>query len=57
LKRVKEFIDISVLIPVLQSKWGIPMFIILKKDDTVNFIMVYQKVNKMIKHKPYPTIL
>jgi hypothetical protein len=53
-KELMRLVDIGVLTPVQQSKWGTPAFIIPEKDGTVHFITEYRKVNRISKRKPYP---
>ncbi len=51
-------IDLLILIGVLKwqplSKWGLPSFIIPKKDHTVRTISDFRELNKQIVRKPYP---
>ena len=45
---------IGVLKRVQESKWGTPVFIIPKKEETVCFLTNFRKVNGLIVCKPYP---
>ena len=53
-KELMRLVEIGVLTPVQQSEYGTPVFIIPKKEGTVQFITDYRKVNQMIVRKPYP---
>jgi hypothetical protein len=45
-KELMRLVDIGLLTPVQQSKWGATVFIIPKKDRTVCFFITdYHKVN------------
>ena len=45
---------IGVLKQVQEFKWGTPVFIIPKKEETVCFLTNFRKVNGLIVCKPYP---
>ena len=53
-KEVKWLCKIGVLKKINQSEWGMLMFIIPKKDQTVQFISDFRELNKQIKCKPFP---
>ena len=54
LKELICLVDISVLTPVQQSKYGPPVFIIVNKEGTVGFLTKFRKSNKLIVQKSYP---
>ena len=49
-----RLVKLGVLKWINNSEWAAPMFIILKKDATVRFILDFRELNKCIKHKPFP---
>jgi hypothetical protein len=55
---IMKEIDCLILIGVLKkqplSRWALPSFIILKKDNTVRTISDFRELNKRIVRKPYP---
>jgi Reverse transcriptase (RNA-dependent DNA polymerase) len=51
---VERLVEIGVLETVNRSEWAAPLFIIPKKDVTVQFINNFRELNKRIKQKPYP---
>jgi hypothetical protein len=53
-KELHRLVDIGVLNPaVQQSERGTPVLIIPKRDNTVQLLTDYHKVNKLIKRNPY----
>ena len=44
----------KVIKKVKRSQWGVPTFIVPKKDSTVHFITDFRELNKRILRKPYP---
>ena len=53
-KELMRLVDIGVLTPVQESRYGTPVFIIPKKEGTVRFITDFRRVNKNVVRKPYP---
>ena len=53
LKELKRLVEIGVLTPVQQSKYGTPVFIIPKKEGTVSFITEYRRRNQRLVINPY----
>ena len=51
---LKRLVEIGVLTPVQQSKYGTPVFIILNKEGNVRFITDYRKIKKELVRNPYP---
>ena len=51
---VERLVKIGVLWKVNRSKWGVPTFVIPKKDWTIRFFTNFRELNKKIKRKPYP---
>ncbi len=51
---VEHLCSIGVLKKVNQSKWVVPLFIILKKDGAAWFINNFCELNKQIRWKPFP---
>ena len=54
--KLDRLIKLGVLKQINASKWAAPTFIISKKDATVRFISDFRKLNKCIKHKPFPIL-
>ena len=53
-KELMRLVEIGVLTPVQESRYGTPVFIIPKKEGTVRFITDFRRVNKNVVRKPYP---
>ena len=53
-KELLRLVDIGVLTPVQQSEYGTPVFIIPKKEGTIQFLTDYRQINQGIVRKPYP---
>ena len=51
---VEQLVKIGALQKVNRSEWGVPTFVIPKKDWTIRFISNFWELNKQIKRKPYP---
>ena len=45
-KELKQLVEIGVLTPVQQIKYGTPIFIIPKKEGTARFIKDYHRLNQ-----------
>ena len=54
-KEVNRLVGLGVLKPQLHSEWGLPAFIIAKKDGTVRFLTGFREVNKRIIKTPFPS--
>ena len=46
-------VDTGVLTPVQKPQYGMPIFIIPKKEGTLRFIMDYQKINQKTVRSTY----
>ena len=53
-KELKCLVEIGVLIPLQQSQYGTPVFIIPNKEGTVRFITDYRRINHKLARKTYP---
>ena len=49
-----RLVRIGVLEKVQESEWGMPVFIIPKKEETVCFLTEFRKVKRQIVCKPFP---
>ena len=52
-KDIERLVEIGVLAPLQHSQYGIPIFIIPKKEGTERFIMDYLRLNQKLVRKPY----
>ena len=50
-KELKRLVEIGVLIPVQQSQYSTPVFIIPNKEGTARFITDYHRLNKKLVRK------
>jgi hypothetical protein len=53
-KELQRLCEIGVLEECGESEWGAPMFIIPKKDGTVQWVSNFQRLNSMLECKQYP---
>ena len=52
-KKIKHLVKIGLLIPVQQSQYDTPVFIISKKEGNEIFITDYHRLNHHLVRKPY----
>lgn len=53
-KEFNQLVTIDVLKRQDESEWGLPAFIIFKKDQTIRLLTDFREVNKQIVCKPFP---
>ena len=53
-KEVDQMVELGILKRERKSEWAFPSFIIPKINQTVQFILDFCKLNKLLKHKPWP---
>ena len=53
-KDLKRLVEIGVLTPLQPIQYGIPVFIIPKKEVTVRFVTDYLSLNQKLVINPYP---